>query len=282
MTVSTRERELGEVISVPCGDDWYSLSCRDLEAYKWFLKNKNMGNWLYRAIDDTFVNITNLVSLIRQLEEIYDPRVHIVFRGAENRAKCMRKAIFLGGGSGWLMSRPMVAAHFVKGFRYRDAKGFRPCSCMQDDCMTTRIVMRIFGSFAPWSDDLMTDRLDFVYFQGNPATGKVRFDFPACHPRAFHLLRPLNRLVSAHCDCPHRRSAVAFAFCKQMGQLPDTVYAFRPSCTRSLMFCTAEPGIVNRDVASFLNETAMFVTLKDLANPVRRMPNCMWYSRRNR
>lgn len=48
------------LLAKSCKDNTISLIGKNAYAYEYFLNNKNMGDFLYRAIDDTILNITNL------------------------------------------------------------------------------------------------------------------------------------------------------------------------------------------------------------------------------
>jgi hypothetical protein len=75
------------VIETPCQDTkdgYHGLVCRDVHAYKYFVARPELGSYLFRAIDDSHLNVTNLLKLISKLNEVYDPRYKIVFRGYAN------------------------------------------------------------------------------------------------------------------------------------------------------------------------------------------------------
>jgi hypothetical protein len=274
--LSPSERRLGESIPLACEDTWNGLVCKEIGVYKYFLAQRKLGNWLYRAIDDTFLNVSNLLTLISLLEQVYDSSKHIVFRGGPNREFHSMGMVWLGGGCGWLMSRPMVAAHFMKGFTFEDSRvsanqsGQWPHDCTQDDCLTTRIVGRIFGSMGPWADDQMTDDLEYIQYDQD---GKPTFSH--CHSHLTVTLRKASEIVSAHCGWD-----VRYFTCSHICGLPENIYTYRTN-RRGLAFCSGGNGTVvmtPKDILEDLRKKAVFLTLEDLAVPKRPMPMTIGYN----
>jgi hypothetical protein len=181
--------------------------------------------------------------------------------------------VWLDGGSGWLMSPPMVAAHFVDGFTFEDARvaGLRsnkyPWGCLHDDCLTTRIVAHILGSMSVWGSDLGTGNLFSIVYRGDSWAGNA--SFMPCGSPTNVTLRPASDLIAAHCER-------WFFLCTQLWTFPDDIYIYRSFQKRGLVFCKEEKGIVKKtpnDLVEDLRKTAVFVTLKDLfAMPKRQMP----------
>lgn len=95
---STPDPRFNTIIAYGCSDDRFDLDCRDTFSYNFFRDHSNLGDFLYRAIDDTFLNITNLENLINQLRSIYNPQIDLVFRGFANDEDPHGR-IFLGGRS---------------------------------------------------------------------------------------------------------------------------------------------------------------------------------------
>jgi hypothetical protein len=275
--IGAEERQLGDMLPVGCNNKWTGLVCRDLEAYKYFLAHRHLGNWLFRAMDDTYVNVTNLLSRIAQLEQVYDPRKHIVLRAAQNN-ECVRAGrLWIGGGAGWLMSRPMVAAHFMRGFTFGEAGERRACGCTQDDCLTTRIAIRIFGSSLPWADNAMTDSLLSIKPLLDQTKRKRIWKVLECPDNVVNRLRPSDELISAHCGWGNR-----FSLCARFWQLPyelnKSIYSYVPNNTRGLMFCwvTSEiPKVSHTETLKDLMQKAVFLTLADLRRPMREFPECI-------
>jgi hypothetical protein len=77
--LTCQQRALGVSVPVECEDKWDSLVCKGIGAYKYFLAHPELGDWLYRAMDDSFVNITNLLTHISHLEQIYDQQASTLF-----------------------------------------------------------------------------------------------------------------------------------------------------------------------------------------------------------
>jgi hypothetical protein len=97
--------------------------------------------------------------LIRRLNRVYDPRRELVFRGFANDEYSRRhwkRRLFLGGGSGWLMSRPMVELHRHPNYSLQAhwAVSFR----RQDDTAETIIVQKVFRNYEAWADPLYFER----------------------------------------------------------------------------------------------------------------------------
>jgi hypothetical protein len=110
-------------------------------------------------MDDTIVNITNLMRLIRRLNLVYDPTRELVLRAFANsefRRYNWKRMLFLGGGSGWLMSRPMVEVHRHRRYSLREhwEAAFRG----QDDTAESLIVNKVFASYRTWADPLYIER----------------------------------------------------------------------------------------------------------------------------
>jgi hypothetical protein len=110
-------------------------------------------------MDDTIVNITNLMQLIRRLNHVYDPRRELIFRGFRNneyRKRHAQRRLFLGGGSGWLMSRPMVEVHRLPEYSLHNhwAASFRG----QDDTAEAMIVQKLFRHSDAWAESLHFER----------------------------------------------------------------------------------------------------------------------------
>jgi len=129
------------------------LVCRNNAAYEYFLGHPELGPYLYRAMDDTILNISNLLRHIDKLNQVYNPWSEFVFRGFANDE--LPDQVYLGGGSGWLISRPLVALHRRRGFTF--AEHFATSWLIQDDTTETIIVQKVFGSAAVWSDPLWSE-----------------------------------------------------------------------------------------------------------------------------
>jgi hypothetical protein len=144
-------------IETSCNDSRTLISgllCRNIESYAYFASHPELGRYMFRAMDDTILNLPNLLRLISQLDLIYDANRELVFRGFLNDEEEPR--IWLGGGSGWLMSRPFVELHRRRSFSFE--ANYKFSYLAQDDTTETFILQRTSIPKETWSDPLWAER----------------------------------------------------------------------------------------------------------------------------
>jgi hypothetical protein len=138
------------VIETPCANKCPGIDgliCRDKHAYAYFASHPELGARLSRIMDDGFLNVTNLLRFMDKLNQVYDPILELLFRGFNHNAD---RHIWLGGGSGWLMLRPLVALHGVWRFSFDHL--FNLAWPRQDDTTQTMILNPRFPSPDAWMD----------------------------------------------------------------------------------------------------------------------------------
>lgn len=255
------------LLATSCKDNTISLSGKNAYAYDYFNRNENMGDFLYRAMDDTILNITNLEKLINELRSIYDPNKHLVFRGFPNN---LHQRIFLGGGTGWLMSRAFVKAHFISEFSFQH--NFHFSYRHQDDTTETLILKKIgYRNMNAWDDPRWVESLDSVSSYKNLLNGK--YDSLVKCPDGVELTS-IRELVSMHGKSDKERE-----IWKLYKNFPDNFYVYRKQCHGTcLAICRSNPGIVNkRTTYQFLKDNSQFITLDDIKSktldPINRTNN---------
>jgi hypothetical protein len=105
-------------------------------------------------MDDTILNLPNLLRLIGQLDLVYDAHRELVFRGFLNDEDS--RSVWLGGGSGWLISRPFVELHGRRRFSFN--ANYKFSYLAQDDTTETFILQRTLIPTQTWSDPLWAER----------------------------------------------------------------------------------------------------------------------------
>jgi hypothetical protein len=148
-----------DIFPTLCADRKHAMTgllCRASVAYARFAMDPTLGPYLFRAMDDTIVNITNLLKLIDKLNAVYDPTTELVFRGYLNDDNLVYNKTFIGGGSGWLMSRPLVALHRRRRFCLEE--NVKRSWYWQDDTTETVIINGLFPRPSTWADPLWSER----------------------------------------------------------------------------------------------------------------------------
>lgn len=226
------------------------LPCKDSEIYKYFVEHPELGDFMYRAIDDTSLNVDNLVKLVKDLSTIYDPVDEIVFRGYRNDEHEKRyRVVNLGGGSGWLMSRGMAAIHQLPGFRFIDH--FHRSWFLQDDTTETLILNNLgLKSHLTWSDPRWIEVCSTCNGDGN--FSKI----PECETDdVIHM----NDVIAYHSIADKERKAGLL-----LGKYPDDIYAVKQPLL-STTLCRGKPGIKNpRTSLEYLKEHAEHMTLRNV------------------
>ena len=238
----------------------HGLVCRDVASYKHFINHPEEGNWLFRAMDDTIVNIDNLIKLILKLNQFYDPERHVVFRGCQNFIR--PKTWFLGGGSGWLSSRAMIELH--ENTDYSFLKYFEASYHKQDDTTETIIIQKVFNDFDQWNDPRWIEHCcncDGFKFSHN--------DFSSIGECPLNDVYQLKETVSFH---PHHKKKNE-EMIEQFEFMPDNLYYYkshRTDCSR-LCFVNKSYNVGNRTRDSFMKEHAHPFTVDDVINGRNRI-----------
>jgi hypothetical protein len=220
------------VIETPCvdtRDGADGLVCRDIYAYQYFVDHPELGDYLFRIMDDSYLNVTNLLKLISKLNEVYDPSVEIIFRGFANDEY---PRTYLGGGSGWLMSRPLVKLHNDDEFSFR--RYFHHSHAKQDDTTETIIIDRIFEHVETWNDPLWLESCS-----GCRASEWERGDFSRIAPCPKNIATwPLSSIISFH----PRSDLEATAAGHMLGSLPTNLCHYHWQRTSMSRLCWREPN----------------------------------------
>jgi hypothetical protein len=213
------------------------LVCRNAESYEYFLDHPELGHFLFRAMDDTILNVSNLLRLIGKLEQVYDARREFVFRGFLNDEDAKRK--WLGGGSGWLISRPLVALHRRAEFSFD--VNYRWSWFYQDDTTETIIIRKVFPDAAVWSDPLWCEHCKNC--QGSEWQMRNFSMLEVCPDVATY---SMNEIVSFH----PRGEVEAVIAGMMIGQYPQQVRFYHLNISTSIKVCweasnrrSAEPTV---------------------------------------
>lgn len=237
-----------------CGDNRLSLDCRNVYAYNFFIKHSNLGDFLYRAMDDTLLNLTNLEKLIDQLRLIYDPYKHIVFRGFLNDE--VKGKLFLGGGSGWLMSRAMVELHNIPFYSFRE--NVKHSFVYHDDTTETLILRKIGFQNSEvyvdsrWAESGSNEGNITEYSMGNFQNMQI------CDLN--RNLVPIHEMVALHSVGDEQKKM----WIESMN-FPSFVYCFKANYSQAVRMCKTEKHFVNEKLSfKYLKENAEFVTLDQI------------------
>jgi hypothetical protein len=135
-------------------------------------------------------------------------------------------AIFLGGGSGWLMSRAFVALHGLK--RYSLRWNVPRALHFQDDTTETIIVRHVLPNISAWSDPLWSERC--LNCQGSRWR---QSDFSTLERCPDTQTYPMNALVSFHPGTDPQSKIAG----KMVGWYPEDVRFYHPVKTGAISVC---------------------------------------------
>jgi hypothetical protein len=227
------------------------LLCRNTQVYQYFTNHTELGPWLFRAMDDTLVNVPNLLNLVAKLSQVYRPAEEFVFRGFLNDEH--GDPIFLGGGSGWLMSRAFVALHGLK--RYSLRWNVPRALHFQDDTTETIIVRHVLPNISAWSDPLWSERC--LNCQGSRWR---QGDFSTLERCPDTQTYPMNALVSFHPGTDPQSKIAG----KMVGWYPEDVRFYHPVKTGAISVCRGT-GPRDGPTVGVLRAQALHVTI-DMLN----------------
>lgn len=244
------------IVCQGCSDHRMSLDCRNVRAYNFFLEHSNLGDFLYRAMDDTLLNITNLEKLIDQLRTIYNPNEHLIFRGFLNDELESQSKFFLGGGSGWLMSRAMVSLHNIPFYSFQ--VNIKHSWAIQDDTAETIIVRKVGFKNSNayidprWAESGSMDGNVTEFANGN-------FDnMPTCDLNKN--LVPIHDMIALHSVNEDQKNMWIASI-----SFPSFVYCFKNKYTQIVRMCKYQKKIINNRLSfEFLKENAEFISLSDI------------------
>jgi hypothetical protein len=212
-----------------------------------------LGDFLFRAMDDTYIFVANLLNLTERLRLIYDVDRELVFRGFLNSEYL--PDIYLGGGVGWLQSRQMVAVH--KNREYGFERNIWKYGGLQDDSAETAIIQKIFQRNETWAELAMIENCANC---NGEAWQRGEFKgLPSCPSNE---IIPLNDIVSLHTRGCMVESVSAAAL---IGFYPHVVYIYHQNHTQRSIICKSGPGLRNpRTSLPYMTAMAEHVTLDDL------------------
>jgi hypothetical protein len=249
------------VIETPCKDACKGIDglvCRDRHAYAYFVSHPELGSWLYRIMDDGFLNITNLQKLIYKLNQVYDPIDELVIRAFGHKAM---RHIYLGGGSGWLMSRPFVALHGL--WRFSFERVFYLAWPRQDDTTESMILDQIFPSPKAWKDPLWSESCDAC----NGSAWR-RGDFRSVGPcPAGGETYPMNSIIAFH---PRHNPDTVIA-ATLLGLLPPQLHFYAKPKSTSAIPCMAAGGEPFEPTVESIRATAVHETIQSIIKHPRRL-----------
>lgn len=244
----------------PCADTRDSLDCKNGYVYNFFLENPNLGDFLYRGIDDTIINITNLEKLIQQLRTIYNPKTDIVFRGFANDE--FREKVYLGGGSGWLMSRAMVSIH---NYSYYSFQVNTPHAFWKQDDTSESIIVRKIGfkSLKAWRDPRWAENGNVELDLSNVTIDEFFNKLDNCSRNVDDLV-PVNQMIAMHATFENLKRNWILSQ-KYPYNSYNNIYVYKLPYSQFSKMCKAEPGIINRRITlNYLKENAEFIKLSEL------------------
>lgn len=251
---ATIDPKYNSIIAYGCPDKWISIDCKDAYAYNFFLKNVNLGDFLYRAMDDTFLDILNLEKLIIQLRTIYNPSTDIVFRGVANDE--YGKKIYLGGGSGWLMSRAMVALHNIPFYSF--SKNTPYAFRNQDDTAETIILKKIgFKKMNVWEDPRWAES---GCTAGNFSNFLNENFLQLENCSLNNELISLTEMIALHSATEDQKENWIIS-----RDFPSYIYGYKVPISQCVKICKSHPGIINyRTTYKYLKDNAEIITLSDI------------------
>lgn len=230
------------------------LNCRDQFAFEYFLNNSWTGDFLYRGMDDTMLNIYNLAKYISKLRQVYNPLEEVVFKSSINlQMKAMNGSEMIGGGAGWIQSRAMVAIHTLPTMSMYDM--YDDNFTFQDDMTETRIYQRLNFSASDVRSIQMGDDCEGIC----PKLWWKIFGFrvaPKCKEGAE--IFPMNEIISFHSGLHVPRT---HQFGRWLGRYPSDLYCAMFEGRRGYIPCRADPAIENEQLTvEYLRKTAKHVS----------------------
>jgi hypothetical protein len=225
--------------------------------YQHFLEHPELGSWLVRVMDDTILNVGNLVAHVAKLNQVYDPERELVFRGFLNDEYWDTDGdLWLGGGSGWLMSRPFVELHRL--YEYSFQANYLGHTYGQDDSAETMIIQMVLPDPLNWGDPLWSEACTTC----NGSSWKAG-DFsgiPTC-PRRPTI--PMNAIVSFH---PRSRKEAEEAG-RLIGSYPENIHYYHKRASQDMQVCVKDPTDTQsaEPTVAILSQTAAHITLAMLS-----------------
>jgi hypothetical protein len=226
------------------------------------------ADWYFRANDDSWINPSNLLSFIDQLELFVEPRTDIVFKG--QAYMYMVKPLMLQGGDGLLMSR--AAAEFVASLGWENLT--RQALHHQEDTAYSLAIFKALGEPSHWCDSRFTGattgyRTQWIMPPVIRAHLPNRFSSfdRACRST---MVLPLRTAVGMHtAGLPEFEELITLAH-----ELPDRVAMEWNGRTYDL--CVAEKGTVGRlQSLQRLVDMTPIVSGQDIDRDVSRIAACV-------
>jgi hypothetical protein len=280
---TTETATFADKLVFPCSGgqkDLKTAVCRDSESYNYFLSKYPSAEFLYRATDDTFINLSNLLLLVHRLKQVIDPQRHLIFRATGN-AEAVRsgllnaKLINLSTKTGWLMSRAMVGALLSKGFTLREAYDLQCIGETDIGGLTLRVVDQVFDQIDDWYEPLFSDLApsDPLLPNLRPSHENLK-SIKQCGASESPIFT-LNSLVSMHTDGQWN----AAWFFRLIGQYSDVLYFYRRMSTPDIGICRSRPGIGNLGLnVKWLRMKTKRMTLDDAISRKRPMRCVIGYN----
>ncbi|OHT15961.1 hypothetical protein TRFO_13650 [Tritrichomonas foetus] len=144
-------KEVFRTIRVPCTDlcpEIDGLVCRQDYSYIAFLHEAAEADWLYRAIDDQYLDLYNLYEYITNLNKIVDPAENLVSKSRINSKHMPDR--FILGGIGWLLSKGMVKYMFRNKLNLMTH--FKNSFITQDDTTMSLVNDLVFPNPLYWDE----------------------------------------------------------------------------------------------------------------------------------
>lgn len=153
------------------------LCRRTAETWLHFIRSEPETRWYFRGTHDTFVNVSNMLSVIRDLERLGDPMKKLLM--AYGTYGTMRTGeIIPHGGGGFLISNRGVRmfaeniTEFMQG-------------CWADDVSFARMLKRFEVNVADWHNERFAIGWELTSWDGNSSGG---LDVKEC-PRGYRFFR---------------------------------------------------------------------------------------------
>jgi hypothetical protein len=143
-----------QLVSMNCRDvrnGESGLVCRVEGSYRTFLRDFPDCNWLFRAVDDTFVHLWNFYAWLVRLNGVYGAEEQIIFRAHANFEHEIQ--YYIHGGTGWLMSRGYLQFHRSQNLSLISL--LSQSKYRQDDTAQSIIVRKLFTKPILWDEMLL-------------------------------------------------------------------------------------------------------------------------------
>lgn len=206
--------EIFRTFRYPCTDQVEKpsgLACRVDFSFFDILQDTLSSDWIYKAMDDTWLELDNLYTYITNLNQIVDPKRHLVVKAHINSKHLPDYLIH--GGTGWLQSRAMTEYLFKNHMNILSL--FTKSYILQDDTTQSLINYLVFDrNFDYHEPNYLCQRFhpDFQPFFENYDFSSV----PECPSN--YLVSKIKKVISIHL---FGTDSLMRTFANNLEKLPD-------------------------------------------------------------